>query len=149
MKTFLAIFMTLTLITGFGCQSTKASKQGGIMPVNEQFSIIVPTTNTVKQGSEAVVDVSLNRGAYFKRDVQLDIKADGIRVTPGSILVKASDLPDVKLKITADKDSALGEYIVTVKGTPESGEPTSVKFPVKVEAPEVVKTSTTTTVTQS
>ena len=37
--------------------------------------------------------------------------------------------------ITTAKTAALGEYRVYVKGTPETGEPTSVEFTVKVVAP--------------
>jgi hypothetical protein len=33
------------------------------------------------------------------------------------------------------KDAALGEYIVSVTGTPTTGEPTSVEFKVKVVSP--------------
>ena len=142
MKTLMAVFMVLTLMTASGCQSTKASKQGGIAPVNEQFNIVVPTSSTIKQGAGTTVTVSLNRGAYFKRDVKLDFETQGIHVAPNNVMVKASDTPDVFLQITADKDAALGEYSVSVTGTPTSGEPTSVKFMVKVEAPEIVKSST-------
>ena len=149
MKTLLAVFMTLALVTGLGCQSTKASVQGGIAPVNEQFSIVVPTSNTVKQGAETNVAVSIKRGAYFKQDVKLEIKAEGIHVTPSNVLVLASDLPDVSLLVRADKDAALGGYDVSVKGTPTIGESTSIQFTVKVEAPEVVKSSTTTTTTST
>jgi hypothetical protein len=134
MKTLIAICMMLALMAGSGCQSTKVSGQGGIVPVNEEFNITVPASNTVKQGAETTIAVSLNRGAYFKRDVQLDIQAEGIRVTPSNVLIKASDKPDVKLHIAADRDAALGEYPVSVKGTPTIGEPTSIKFTVKVVA---------------
>lgn len=139
MKTLVAVFLTLVLITGLGCQSTKASKRGGIAPVSEQFSIVVPASNKVTQGSETTVGISLNRDSYFKQNVKLEIAAKGLRVTPTSVLVKASDLPDVALRITADKDAALGKYSVSIKGTPDVGESTSIEFPVKVEAPEVIK----------
>ena len=134
MKTLIAICMMLALMAGSGCQSTKVSGQGGIVPVNEEFNITVPASNTVKQGAELTVVVSLSRGAYFKRDVQLDIKANGISVTPNSVLIKASDKPDVNLHIAAERDAALGEYSVSVTGTPTVGEPTSTTFTVKVVA---------------
>ena len=102
--------------------------------MNEQFSINVPTSYTVKQGAETTISVSLNRGDYFKQDVQLDIEATGIRVSPSHTLIKASDKPGVKLQIAADRDAAIGEYRVTVKGTPTIGNPTSIVFTVKVEA---------------
>jgi uncharacterized membrane protein len=41
----------------------------------------------------------------------------------------------VPLRISVPEDAALGEYPVTVKGTPETGEATSVAFTVKVIAP--------------
>jgi uncharacterized membrane protein len=66
--------------------------------------------------------------------VQLDIKANGIGVTPSNVLIKASDKPEVKLHIAAARDAALGEYSVSVKGTPTIGEPTSTTFTVKVVA---------------
>ncbi|HCE46043.1 MAG TPA: hypothetical protein DET40_21060 [Lentisphaeria bacterium] len=127
--------MMAALITVSGCWSTQNSSQGGIAPVNEEFSITVPSSSTIKQGEDATVDVTLNRGAAFKQDVQLDIKADGISVTPKYVLVKASDKPEVKVKIAAAKNAAIGEYPVNVKGTPASGKATSTEFKVKVVAP--------------
>ena len=107
------------------------------MVKNEGFRISAPTFDTsVKQGQVQIVTVSLLRDSLFKQDVKLHIKAaKGISVEPSSVTVKASDKPDVQLQIAAPKDAALGEYPVVVKGTPETGEPTSVGFTVKVVAP--------------
>ena len=136
MKTAIAISMMLALAMLSGCRTT--SRQGGIVPVNEEFSMTVPKSNTVKQGGDTTITLSLNRGAYFKRDVQLDIKTEGISATPTSVLVKASDKPDVHFQIAVARDAALGEYRVTVKATPTTGEPTgeptSTDFTVKVVA---------------
>jgi uncharacterized membrane protein len=136
MKSAIAIVTILALMTVSGCWfgGTKESAQGGIVPQDEGFSITVPKSNTVKQGADIAVTVSLNRGAYFKQDVDLDIKTDGISVTPTSVLIKASDKPDVKLQIAVSRDAAIGEYRVTVKGTPKTGEPASTEFTVKVVA---------------
>ena len=107
------------------------------MGKNEGFRISAPTFETsVKQGELETVTVSLLRDSLFKQDVKLHIKAaKGISVEPTSVTVKASDRPDVQLQIAAPKDAAIGEYPVVVKGTPETGEPTSVGFAVKVVAP--------------
>jgi len=148
MKTAIATFMTLAFmaatatfmmlaITVSGCwfsSGTNVSPQGGIVPKDEEFSITVPTSNTVKQGAGVAVTISLDRGAQFKQDVQLDIKTEGISVTPINVLVKASDKPDVQLNIVVARDVAIGEYRVSVKGTPETGKPTSTEFTVKVVA---------------
>lgn len=136
MRTAIAIATILALTALAGCRTT--SRQGGIASMNEEFTMTAPSSNTVKQGGEATITISLNRGAHFKRDVQLDLKTEGIGVTPTSVLVKASDRPDVHFQIAVARDAALGEYRVTVKGTPASGEPagepTSMDFTVKVIA---------------
>jgi uncharacterized membrane protein len=126
--------MMLALLATAGCRSTQDSSQGGIAPTNEAFSITVPKSNTVKQGTNSMITVMINRGADFKRDVQLDIKTDGISITPSYVLVKASDKPEVNCQIAVGRDAAIGDYHVTVTGTPESGTPTSTIFTVTVAA---------------
>ena len=135
MKIAIALVMTLTLAAVFGCQSS--SPRGGGIAEDEGFKIVVPTSAPeIKQGEVQTVAVSLQRGEFFKRDVKLEIKpSKGIGVDPTHALVKASAKPDVQLRITAAKDAAIGEYRVYVKGTPETGESTSVEFNVKVVAP--------------
>ncbi len=131
MKTAVAIMAALALGILAGCQR---SPRGGRTVKQEGFRITAPTFNTeVKQGELQTVTVSLLRDAYFKQDVKLQIEASkGISVEPTSVTVKAGDKPEVQLQITAAKDAALGEYPVVVKGTPDTGEPTSVGFSVKV-----------------
>jgi len=115
------------------------SPKGGSALKGEGFKIAVPTFDTkVKQGEIQNVTISLERGDSFKQDVTLEIKlskGEGITFDPAKVLVKASDKPDVQLTITAPKDAALGENIVSVTGTPTTGEPTSVEFNVKVVSP--------------
>ena len=133
MKTAMTIVMTLALTGVLGCMSPK----GGSMSQGEGFKISVPTFDTkVKQGDRQTVTVSLHRGESFKRDVTLEIRAaQGISVEPTNVLVKGSDAPDVQLQIAAPRDAAIGEYRIYVKGTPATGEPTSMEFKVKVVAP--------------
>ena len=135
MKTARAFVTMLALAVVSGCQS--AGPRGGGVSRDEGFKIAVPTfESTVKQGELQTVAVSIQRGEYFKRDVRLQIKASkGIGVDPTNIMVKASDKPDVQLTVTASKDAALGEYRVYVTGTPDTGQPTSAEFKVKVVAP--------------
>ena len=135
MKMAIAFVTTLALAVVSGCQSVGPG--GGGMSRDEGFKIAVPTFQTdVKQGELQTVSVSIQRGEYFKRDVRLEIKASkGIGVAPTNIMVKASDNPDVQLRITATKDAALGEYRIYVMGIPDTGQPTSAEFKVKVVAP--------------
>jgi uncharacterized membrane protein len=135
MKNAIAIVMTLVLATVSGCQSS--SQRGGSVLKDEGFKVTVPTFSTeVKQGEVQIVTVSLERGEYFKQDVKLQIKAStGISVDPTSVIIKASDKPDVQLRIAVAKDAAIGEYRVSVKGTPKTGASTSMEFNVKVVSP--------------
>ena len=131
--TAIAIVMSLSLIVVVGC----ASPRGGGISGGEGFKIGTPTFDVqVKQGETQSITISLHRGEYFKRDVTLDIKASqGLSVEPTQAVVKANELPDVALRITAAKDAAIGSYKIFVKGTPETGEATSTEIKVKVVAP--------------
>ena len=133
MKKVIMIVVTLALVTG--CQSS--SSRGGSVLKGEGFKIAVPTFDIdIKQGEVLSVTISLERGASFKQDVKLMFKTTkGISVEPTDVIVKASDKPDVQLRITVPKNAALGEYSVSVKGTPETGEPTSTSFDVQVVSP--------------
>ena len=138
MKKVIAITIVLTLVLAAVSSCTNSPK-GGSVGKGEGFNIAVPTFGTkVKQGETQSVTISIERGESFKQDVTLEIKlskGEGITLDPAKVLVKISDEPDVELTITAPKDAALGEYIISVTGTPETGEPTSVEFNVKVVAP--------------
>lgn len=135
MKTSFNIMLVSAMVTLVGCQSS--SPRGGGMTKDEGFKIAVPTFNTeIKQGQTQNVTVLLNRGDYFKQDVELKIETStGISVDPASVLIRASDKPDVQLRLVAAQNAALGQYVVHVKGTPKTGEPTSTVFNVNVVSP--------------
>jgi len=135
MKNAIAIALTLVLVAVYGCQSS--SPKGGSVVKGEGFRIAVPTMDTkLKQGEVQSVTVSLERGDYFKQDVKLQIEASkGLSVEPTSVVIKASEKPDVQLRISAAENAAFGEYSVSVKGTPKTGESTSAAFTVKVVSP--------------
>ena len=133
MKTLLVIAMALTIAAISGCTSPR----GGSMSSDEGFRISAPAfTTEVKQGDRQTVTVSLVRDKYFKQDVTLRATAtDGIDVNPSKVTVEASESPDVQFQIKADEDAALGEYLVRVVATPETGNATALDFKVKVVAP--------------
>ena len=142
MKKIIAITIVLTLVLAAvsGCKDKpKGGPEGGSVGKGEGFKIDVPFFDAkIKQGEFRSVTISVDRGESFKQDVTLEIKlvdGKGITFAPAKVLVKASDKPDVQLTITAPKDAAIGEYKVSVAGTPTTGEPTSVEFKVKIVAP--------------
>ena len=138
MKKLMLIVVMLAMVTVSGCYTVQSnSPKGGSVLKGEGFKIAVPTFDVdMKQGDVQSVVVSIERGESFKQDVKLEIKAaKGISVEPTSVTVKAGDTPDTQLRITIPKDAALGVYLVSVKGTPKTGEPTSTDFSVKVVTP--------------
>ena len=136
MKTVISIMLMVALTALYGCQ-TSDSPQGGSVVKDEGFKISVPyATTTMKQGDVQTVIVTLQRDNYFKQNVQLLIDTTkGISLDPTSVLIKSSDRPDVLIRITVAQDAALGEYGIRVMGTPETGEPASTVFTIKVVSP--------------
>jgi uncharacterized membrane protein len=50
------------------------------------------------------------------------------------VVVKAGDKEDLKLKVTADKDAAIGDHTIRITGVPaESGVAAPVEFKVTVK----------------
>jgi uncharacterized membrane protein len=139
MKKVIAITIVLTLVLAAVSRGADSPK-GGSIAKGKGFNISVPTFDTkVKQGETQTIDIKIERGESFKQDVKLEIKlskGEGISVDPAKVTVKAGDKPETQVKVTVPKDAALGEYKVTVTGTPTKGEPASVEFKVKVIAPE-------------
>ena len=65
----------------------------------------------------------------------MTFKAEGISVTPAKATIKAGDKPEVMLQIEAGKDAAIGDFRVTIRGTPDSGAAAQAEFIVRVSAP--------------
>lgn len=125
------------LAFGVGCQSS-SSPRGGSVLKEQGFAISAPTyfATTIKQGETQSVPISLKRGAQFKQDVKVKIEnSTGLSVEPTSATIKASDSPDLQLRITAAPNAALGDYRVIVRAAPETGEPTSSIITVRVVSP--------------
>jgi uncharacterized membrane protein len=137
MKKVITIMIVLTLVLT-AVSNGADSPKGGSVVKGEGFKIDVPTFDVkVKQGETQSITIKLQRGESFKQDVKLEIEAaEGISIDPAKVTVKASDSPEVQLTITVPEDAAFGKYIISVTGTPETGEPTSVEFKVKVTAPD-------------
>ena len=135
MKKLLTAATVFGLAILAGCEVS--SPRGGGMTRSDGFNIVVPRPIIeLQQGAIQTVEVSVLRGDQFKQDVKLELRpTSGITVEPKSVVVKASASPDAQIRVSAPKDTALGDYRVTVTGTPTSGESTIAEFRVKVIAP--------------
>ena len=130
----LSIFSVLTLAA---CHDVSdVSPRGGGMTRADGFRVIGPHDVLLQQGAVQTVNIGIDRGELFKKDVKLTMKASpGITVDPGTATVKASSAADALIKISAAKDAALGEYRVTITGTPTTGEQAMTEFRVRVVTP--------------
>ena len=135
MKKAITCMFVLTLVLAAISNGTDSPKGGSVVK-GEGFKIDVPTFDVkVKQGETQSFTIKLQRDESFKQDVKLEIDAaDGITIDPAKISVKASDSPEIQLTITVPNDAAFGKYLISVTGTPETGEATSVDFNVNVIA---------------
>jgi len=134
MKTVIAsAFAGALVFVLSGCQM---SERGGGVDKTETFRIVAPAGRTaLLQGESKVVELSLDRGGKFQRDVKLELRAPkGLAVDPTIGSVLASDRPEFRLTVSADKDAAIGDYEVYVRATPASGDPVSMEVKLKVVA---------------
>jgi len=133
MRIVIALVLAAGLAGFCGCRAS--SPLGGATEKEEGFKILARRfTLDMDQGDVKTIKVSLKRGDYFKQDVHLKISVpENLTIDPNNILVKASDQPDVELKITAATDAALGKYRIAIKATPVTGEATSAELVVKVK----------------
>jgi hypothetical protein len=123
--------LVAALFAAVGCFG---SSPGGGTGKDDTFTLAPAGTATLKQGESQTVKIAVQRGAEFKQVVKLTAgkPPQGVKVDFTPAEVKVGD-KEAEMKITAEKDAALGEQTVTVTGTPESGKPTSVPVKVKVE----------------
>ena len=133
-KFLVAAGAALFALTSVGCNK---SPEGGSPGTKDSFTISGPTTTTtIKQGNKETVTITLNRGSDFKKKVTLAVATpDKVKGTFDRSSVAASEDKDVKLTLDVDKDAAVGDHMVKVTGTPESGSPTSMEFKLTIAKP--------------
>lgn len=118
---------------GIGC--SKSSPEGGAPGTPNSFKIKVPATaKDIKQGTAETVELSIDRGSEFKKDVKLSVsKVDKLDIKLSKDTIKASEDTKFSIVVTVDGEAALAEHVIKVTGTPDGGgAPTSEDFKVKV-----------------
>ena len=135
MRTLLSL-AALAALTITGCQQ---SSEGGTPGTKANFKIEGPVTGeTIKQGEQDTIDLSINRGSDFKKDVKLTAEAPDskIKAELNKTMVKASEDTKFNMTVSVAKDAPIGDHIVKVTGTPEGGgSPTHLDVKIKVEKP--------------
>jgi uncharacterized membrane protein len=126
----------LALVALIGCNT---SERGGKKDTNtkgsETFRLKGPATSTtLKQGETRKVDLTVDRGKDFKRDVTLKADAPtGLKAEFDHKTVKASDTEKDTMTITAAKNAPVGDHTIKVTATPSEGNAVDIEVKVKVE----------------
>lgn len=150
MKKLIASFCVAGLVAFTGCNSsptggrpgTGAAGTGGAVSrtgssTKETFKLKGPTTSTkVEQGTAKTFSISISRGGDFKDDVTLKAESDDpkVHVTLEPNVFKGSEKKDVEATVKVDDDAKIGEHLITITGTPQAGESTTVQAKVDVAA---------------
>lgn len=117
---------------------TSKPAQGGQPAKDETFTLDKMLTSvSVKQGGAEDVTIKMNRGKDFQQNVKLSVdKApDKVKVEFTSPTIKATDEAKAVMRVTADKEAAVGEHVLNVTATPDNGAATSIEVKVKVTKP--------------
>ncbi|CAN5405720.1 hypothetical protein BH11PLA2_BH11PLA2_45610 [soil metagenome] len=119
------------IIVFAGCYN---SPQGGSPGTTDSFKISAPDlATTLKQGEKETVKLAIKRDSGFKKTV--DLKSDapaGLKVVMNSKQIRAEDPTDFSFTVEAAKTAAVGDHIIKVTATPETGTATTVDVKVKV-----------------
>ena len=135
MKQVLAGLLILGLAAFVGCnKATGPTNKGSETASKETFTLKGPaTTTSIKQGESKDVKITVDKGKAFKEDITLEFKPDtkGLTVNPTEVKYPTSDSSgSTTVKVTADKDAAVGEAHIKVKSKPTGPD---LDIPIKIE----------------
>jgi uncharacterized membrane protein len=130
--------LSLAALSAIWLTGCMQSSEGGTPGTKANFKIEGPlTSETIKQGNQDTIKLSLNRGSDFKKDVKISVDAPAkIKADLSKSMVKASEETDFTMTIAVDKEAPIGDHVVKVTGTPEGGgAATHLDVKVKVDKP--------------
>jgi len=136
MRKLYAGVVVLGLLALVGCSS---SPTGGGSEAGGTFKIkgAPATTTEIKHGDSKTFDLTVDKDKGFKEDITFSAKVEpedkkGVKAEVDPKTWKASDPPDVHVKVTVSDDAPAGDYTVNVTATPSKGNPTPVSIKIKV-----------------
>jgi len=98
------------------------------------FTLDVPNLETkIKQGETKQVAIGIARGKNFAEDVTVKFMdaPKGVTLEPANPVIKHGD-KDVKVKVKAADDAAVGTFGIKVAGTPTQGANASNEFKITI-----------------
>ncbi|MDP1564193.1 MAG: hypothetical protein Q8M16_22650 [Pirellulaceae bacterium] len=100
--------------------------------VKDSFTFKLPTRVELKQGTDTTVPVEIVRAGKFVSDVSLTFTdfPSGVSIEPITSVIKSTDAA-TRFQLTATKEAAVGQFNITITGTPVDG--TKVEHVWKLE----------------
>src|SRR4051794_8709387 len=131
-RKILTLSLSLTVLVLAACNK---SSSGGNPGTNDSFQLKGPTLTThLKPGERQIVQVTISRGSDFKQGLALDVaEPKGLKVTLDRKRVASADPAEVNLTVEAEKGAPLGEALVKVTATPDTGAAASLDVKVRVD----------------
>ena len=106
-----------------GDTSTPAAAKPLIGEAKETFKITLPTLSTsVTQNETVNVTIGISRGTNFDDDVTLTFGKlpEGVTLEPAQPMIPHGNT-EIKISVKAAADAAVGDFTVSVSGTPAKG----------------------------
>jgi len=95
-----------------------------------------PGVTTLKQGESKTVKISMDAEPKYLVPVKLHVDPPkGIQAELTNDSLKAADGADTQMRITANKDAAVGDHVIRVTGKGDAANVTPIDVKVKVVAP--------------
>lgn len=132
MQHLLSTGLVAVALMAAGCNN---SPTGGHAATDDSFKVKAPALPTVlKQGDRETVTVTLDRGPDFKQNVKMEAQSSkGLKVSLANTTINNKDKADVAVTVEADSAAPIGDHVVKIIATPDTGVATSVDFKVKVQ----------------
>lgn len=105
--------------------------------VKDSFTFKLPSRVELKQGTETTVPVEIVRAGKFTSDVALTFSdfPSGVSIEPTTSVIKSADAA-TRFQLTATKEAAVGNFNVTITGTPVDGIPVEHVWQLEVQIAE-------------
>lgn len=134
--TRLSLLFAAIVFSTTGCNK---SPSGGQTETKNSFTISGPslTTTVEKGGQPAEIDLRLKPDENFAQTVKFETnEVEGLSFEMKPSILHPDDAKDLKLMVSAANQANVGEKVIRVTATPETGQAVSIDVKVDVVTPQ-------------